>query len=205
MPQPNNVLKFPHKNPLQGFHLKAFAVVFYLFIAAMLTQVLQANEEGLFFLVLLGILYHFGIRQFGISRQYFRQNGVLLIILFLLALFVFSHALIPIIAISIVYWLLIRRTAKEAPYFIRYHILTALVLNFLVVVGFLLVSASLELLNQIFLLFHFQPFFLPAIAYYKLLILWGLLWGVAIWLSGAALLGRTPYIGIVTNSIRHWI
>jgi hypothetical protein len=203
MPRSNNILQFP-SGPLHGLNLKLFTVLFYLFIAGMLTNVFSDGEGGIGFLVLLGFLYHFLLRQRFNSRNYLKQNSFLLIVLFLLALFVFPLTLIPIFAIAIIYWFLIGRSSPDAPYFIRFHLLTALILNFLILISFLLLFAANNFAGQILSLFNIQTLFILDIHTYGFFLLQISFWLVAIWLSLAAILGRTPYIGIVTNNIRYW-
>jgi hypothetical protein len=203
MPRQSNILQFPSSS-MHGFKLKLFAVLFYLFLAWMLTYVLHADEGALGFLILLGFLYHFFLKKQTVSKRYLQQNSVLLIILFLLALLAFPLTLIPVFGIIVVYWLLIGRTSQEAPYFTRFHILTGLILNFLILMAFLILLAAIDFAGELLRLFKVLPLFIAQVHAYGLFILWGVFWAAAIWLSFAALLGRTPYIGLVTNNIRYW-
>jgi hypothetical protein len=198
-----NILQFPN-SPLHGWNLKVFAVLFYVFVAFMLTKVVGPTEGAMGFLIVLGFMYHFLLRNQMMSQRYLKQNTILLVILFLLAVFVFPLTLIPIIVVGIVYGLLIGRFTREAPYFVRYHLLTAIVLNALVILAFLLLFAVTDFANQLLLLFHIKTTFIVDIHTYGFFLILGILWVIAAWLSVAALSGRTPYIGLVTNNIRHW-
>jgi hypothetical protein len=198
-----NILQFPN-SPLHGWNLKVFASLFYLFVAFMLTNVLGPSEGAMGFLIVLGFLYHFVLRNQMTSQRYLKQNAVLLVILFLLAVFVFPLTLIPTIAVGLVYGLLIGRFTREAPYFVRYHILTAVVLNALIILTFLLLFAVTDFANQLLLLLHIKTTFIVDIHTYGFFLIMGLLWVIAAWFALMALLGRTPYIGLVTNNIRHW-
>lgn len=201
MPRSNNILQFRSAG---DWSLKLFVVLFYCFLAWMLISVLQLSEGAIWFLFMLGGLYFLGIRQKVINQHYLQKNALLLIILFFLALFLFPTTLIPLIAIAIVYCLLIGRSHRDAPYFVRFHILTALLINFFIILTFLLTAALIDFTSQLGQLVHIQSPWSFSILYYGQLLTKGLIGASAVWLSISALMGRTPYIGGVANNVRHW-
>ena len=112
-----------------------------------------------------------------------------------------------IVAIASLYWLLVGRSGREAPYFIRFHILTALILNFFILLAYFLLLALLELLGPIFSLIGINMLLkiVLFVSSFSLVAFMGVFGLVAVWLSWNVLLGRTPYIGWVTANVRHWV
>ena len=105
-----------------------------------------------------------------------------------------------------VYWLLIGRFRRDPPYFLRFHLLTALMTNGLLLLALLSLQAILTLVAALVQLLPLAG--LPSMLYW-VAVFWPdavilLIWGVALWLSLAALMGWTPWIPVVTNNVRHW-
>lgn len=202
----SNVLNFPSDNP-SGNSLKVFAIVFHVFVAYMLSWFFQLSESGLGFLIILGLMYNFLVRRRMQSTRYLKSNGVLLVILLVLALLVYQWATLLLLLISALYWLLVGRSGREAPYFLRFHILTALILGFFILMPFLIVNAAVMMLGQLMVLLHVDAVTAPVFGFYLKWIgyvMLALFWGSAGWLSINALMGRTPYIKLVTDNVRHW-
>lgn len=202
----SNVHKFP-SGKAGGVSPKVFAVIFYLFLGFMLTFVLGLGENGLWLILLLGLLYNFFVRGRLSFTAYFRRHPILLSLILLLLLLSFISVVVPTLLIAVLYWLMIGRNSREAPYFLRFHMLTALILNFLILFGFLLLNALVMLVNKILALAQLGPAVAPFFALcsqYVVLIVLGIFFGLAVWLSVSALMGRTPYIRMVTDNVRHW-
>ncbi|MCE3236704.1 MAG: hypothetical protein K0Q50_2895 [Vampirovibrio sp.] len=201
-----NVLEFP-TGQASSNGLKLFAVIFYLFLAYTLTFGTGLSEEGLWVLFLLGPIYNFFVRQRIHQSGYFQQNKVLLIILLAILILAFKWIMILLLLLAGVYWLLVGRSGREAPYFLRFHILTGLILNFFILMPYLMINSGLALVYHVSAIFHagtmVASMLSPIQAALPMLFM-GIFWGAAIWLSISALIGRTPYIGIVTPNVRHW-
>lgn len=217
----SNVLQFPNGQP-SGNSLKVFAILFYVALAWMLfnpTLLLSATSlfqlrpshavvggEGLGLLIVLGLLYAVGIRYRSQFMNFMRGKTILLVILVILLLLSVLQYLPFLAILSGIYWLLIGRSGREAPYFLRFHLLTAMILNGLILLPLLLVQSVFGLLMSVLKLAHLDS--LVSVMYgvgsfwpYVILLAF---WLPAIWLSLSALMGRTPYIGLVTSNVRHW-
>jgi len=212
MTRPRNVVDFP-SNKHSDVKVKLFAMLFYLFIAFLLTLGTGLSEEGLWGLALFGVLYNYFVRQRVHRNFQFRQDRQPLtwvLIGALLVLFIWVYKLVAIIALvlAFLYWGLIGGNVREAPYFLKFHMLTALVFNFFLLMPYLILVAVILLLSHLLVLFQ-----LPAAGtvvssialYYLPLLMTGLIGGASLWLSISVLMGRTPYLGIVTTNVRPWI
>lgn len=202
---PSNVLKFPGGHA-SDFNLKLFAVIFYCFLPFMLIWGTGLNQNGFIVLIVLGLLYNFLVRQGVRSTSYLQQNKVLLIVLLVIAIIAFQWAMIPMLLLAGVYWLLVGRFGREAPYFLRFHLLTGLMLNFFILLLYLFLQAGLDLGQALLSLARVPIIVLPvttALAYLPLLFM-AIFAGAALWLSFSALMGRTPYMPLVTVNARHW-
>lgn len=206
MKRTGNVLPFPMSDA-NGNNLKLFAVIFYLVLAYLMTLGTGLSEDGIGVLLMLGIMYNFLVRRRWVQSTYFQQNKVILIILLVLLLLVFKAMMLLILVLASIYWLLVGRHDREAPYFLRFHIVTALILNFFILMPYLLFSAGVELVYRLCDLFKIgllaAPVLLPIQSGLPLLFM-GIFWGAAVWLSISAVMGRTPYISVVTDNVRHW-
>ncbi len=202
---PSNVLKFPTGQP-NDISLKLFAVIFYVFLAVMMTLGSGMSEGGFTLLIVLGLLYNFTVRQRFHHTAYFKKNKVLLIILLVIFLLAFQLMVIYFLALAGVYWFLVGRSGREAPYFLRFHMLTGLILNFFILLPYLLLASFLALIKTILLVAHVSFLITPVgqiqsgLEQLTLVVFWG----VALWFSVSALLGRTPYVALVTSNVRHW-
>lgn len=206
MSRSSNVVQFPSENS-SGKSLKLFAMLFYLFVAFMLTLGANLSEEGLGTLVILGVLYNFMVRQRIYRTSYFKDNRVLLIILLVVFIVVYKLTVLLILGMAALYWLLVGRSGREAPYFLKFHMLTALIFNFFLLMPYLILTAVISLISRCLVLFHLTAAgaVIGSISgMYIPLMMMGLLGGAALWLSISVLMGRTPYIGLVTNNVRHW-
>lgn len=206
MKRSGKVIDFP-MGQAGGNGLKIFAVIFYLFLAYMLTLGTGLSEESLWVLFLLGPLYNFFVRQRIHQTGYFQQNKVMLIILLAILVLAFKGTMILLLVLAGIYWLLVGRSGREAPYFLRFHILTGLILNFFILMPYLMLNSGIELVYRLANVFQVgalvSPVITPVHSHLPLLCM-GIFWGAGIWLSISALIGRTPYIGIVTPNVRHW-
>lgn len=202
----SNVLKFPGGKS-SDWSLKLFAVLFACFLGYMLTLQMGFSGDGFMLLILLGVLYQFFIRQGVLYRSYLQQNRLLLIILLVIFLWAFQWKMLLVLLMAGAYWLLVGRSGREAPYFIRFHILTGLILNAFVLLAYFLAVSVLHLLSPVCQLLGLTFLvnglgtILPMVPL-AFLAVFGL---VALWLSWNVLLGRTPYIAWVTVNVRHWV
>lgn len=202
----SNVLRFP-QGQSGGLGLKFFAVLFYAYLAVMLVQVMRLSEGTITFLLVLGLAYNYGVRQRPSGNTYLRKNGLLLLILLVLATIVIPVPMISILLMAGIYWLLVGRSGREAPYFLRFHLLTALILNFFILLPYQILQAVWVLVVQVIRVGGLESSVsavLPSVSEGLFLLGFGLIAGAALWLSLAALMGRTPYIGLVTPNVRHW-
>lgn len=201
---PSNVLKFPG-GQASDFNLKLFAVVFHVFLAGMLTLGTGLSGGGLMVLVVLGFLYHFLVRQGVRNTHYLRQNKVLLIVLLIIAIIAFQWRMIPMLGLAVVYWLLVGRSGREAPYFLRFHIVTGLILNLFILLSYLLLAAFLQCVQAVLLLAKLAALLLPLASVFAVLplVAMGVFAAAALWLSLSALMGRTPYLPLVTANVRY--
>jgi hypothetical protein len=217
----SNVLKFPADNPGDK-GLKAFAILFYAALAwAMFNPLplfqinmtlpfvphsLGLTGEGLGLLVVLGMLYAVAIRYRSQFMAFIRGRTVILVVLVILLLLTVLSYLPFLLILGGLYWLLVARSRRETPYFLRFHLLTALILNGLIVLPLLIMQACMGFLASLFKLAH-ADWFVSVMYWYG--IFWPyvvalLFWGPALWLAFSVLMGRTPYIRVVTNNVRHW-
>jgi hypothetical protein len=204
----NNVLPFPSENP-NGASLKLFAIIFYGFVAYLLTlgTGLSEDGDGLGVLVILGIVYNFFVRNRLHKTSYFKDNMLLLVILLVVFVLAFKMAMLLLLVLAVVYWFLVGKSGKEAPYFLRFHILTALILNFFLLMPYLLLNAVIKLIFQLVGLAGFGVLITPVMTITQSvlpLFFTGVIAGAAVWLSISAVMGRTPYIPVVTSNVRHW-
>jgi hypothetical protein len=218
----SNVLRFP-TDPAGGKGLKAFAILMYLSLAysvinpapllSMLGIVSGPVKASLPDQGCIGLLLMLGALYGIVVRKWYQNNPMLtskpwlgIVVGFFLAFSLWQQPqLIPVlIVLSVAYWLLVSRTGKEAPYFLRFHLLTAMISTGLLLLPVLLFQAILHWFESVFKLSGLGLF--VSIDYWFQLI-WpfvtGLLfWGTAFWLSFNALMGRTPYLPIVTDNVR---
>jgi len=198
------VIDFPSPNQNDG-NLKLFAILFYLMVAFMLIFVSHLSEGGLGILTLLGILYNYGIRHRIHKTGYFQKNRLLVTVLLVLILLLYPFAVLTTVLVIGAYWLLVGRTNREAPYFLKFHILTALVFNFFLLMPYLILDALISLAGRCLVLFHMLA---PAKVVADLsgqhlpLLMMGLLTGAALWLAASVVMGKTPYIGVITDNVR---
>ncbi len=202
----SNVLKFPGGKS-SDWSLKLFAVLFLFFLGYMITLGMGFSGNGFMLIILLGVLYQFFVRQGVRYQSYLQQNRLLLIILLVVFLLAFQWKMILVLLMAGTYWLLVGRSGREAPYFIRFHILTGLILNAYVLMAYFLIFSLLQLLLPVLKLVGLTFFATGLGTYMSMLPLaflaaFGL---VAVWLSWNVLLGRTPYIAWVTPNVRHWV
>ncbi len=199
-----NVVPFPSEKK-NDFNLKLFAMLFYVFVAYLLTQGKPLGEDGLFILMILGVLFNFMVRQRIYRTSYFRDNRVILGIL--LVLFAVLYPLFVILGLGMagLFWLLVGRTGREAPYFLKFHMLTALIFSFFLLMPTLILRAVLVMVAQALVLAQLvgagQVLNKMAVLQVPLL-LTGVIWGATLWLSISVLMGRTPYLPVVTDNVR---
>ncbi len=220
-----NVLPFPSASPQGGFVLKAYAILFYLTLGVALGWYLPVSERlplgafgrmsavsywepassGLFVLFLLMMLYHFFIRQRGHQSVYFRKNRVLITVLAVVVLVLSLPLTVVVLPLSLLYWALVARRGREAPYFLRFHMLTALILNCFLLLPALILQSLLGLTIALVVLAGLQQAAVPVLAWYHVILPWavlGLFLVPAVLLSISVLMGRTPYIRMVTAGVR---
>lgn len=205
MNRSRKVIDFPTDKNSDG-SLKLFAMLFYLFLAIMLIFIGQLSEGGLGILFVMALLYNFGIKQKHETIRYLQKNRIVLLILLGICLLVYLKMTVASALLVGMYWLLVGRNGREAPYFLKFHLLTALIFNFLLLMPYLILDAVIALVSRCLLLLHVgaaATVVASISSHYLPLMMMGLLCGAAIWLSISVLMGRTPYIGVVTNNVRH--
>lgn len=203
MKQSAKVLSFPSDHAGNG-RLKGFGVVFHLALAYMLTLGSHMSPMlGLEILFILGLLYGLFIRHRIEKSRYWRDNKIMVLILLGIFMLAFYPVLLPILALCGLYWLMIGRAGREPPYFLRFHMLTALILNLFILMTYSLLTATLDLVFEILRLADLS-FFLESVLALAPFVFMGVFWGAAIWLSISMLMGRTPYIPAVTGNVRYW-
>jgi hypothetical protein len=203
---PSNVLKFPGGQS-SDFNLKIFAVIFFLSLAYIITLGTGMSEDGFTVLIVLGLLYNFLVRHGTRYAEYFRRNQIILIIVGIILLVAFYQFALVLVLLAGVYWLLVGRFGREAPYFLRFHILTGLILNFFILFPYLVIRAFLALLLVVLKLGPLSFISTPVAELNAMvpLLFMGVFFIAALWLSVSALMGRTPYILWVTGNVRHWV
>lgn len=221
MKRPNNVLPFPSENQ-NGNSLKAFAIFFYVLLAWMLVNPIQLlglgslapwlmepfslNGDSLGLLMVLGLLYAVGVRYRSQFMMFIRGKTILIVILALLLFISVLRYLPVLVLLGGLYWFLVARSGREAPYFLRFHLLTALIFNSLVLLPLLVFQSCMNFMDALFKVLHLDAFVSIFYWYtsfwpYAVLLIF---WLPAIFLSLSVLQGRTPYIQTVTNNVRHW-
>ena len=204
MSRVKNVVPLPSEKK-NDLNLKLFAMLFYVFVAALLTRSGQPGEDGLFTLMILGVLFNFMVRQRIYRTRYFRDNKVILIILLVIMMVVYPYLVILSWGMAGLFWLLVGRSGREAPYFLKFHMLTALIFNFFLLMPYLILRAVLVMVAQGLALLHLsgagQVLVQMATMYLPLFVV-GLTWGATVWLSISVLMGRTPYLPVVTDNVR---
>ncbi len=204
---PMNVLPFKQPQRSSAWGVKLYAALAYLLVAYLLTL---DQGASLNFLLVLAFLYWFFIHRQLHQSRYFSTNRTLLMILgTLLLLFGLYAFFLPTAAILLLlgaYWVLISRAGQNASYFLRYHLLSNIVLNvtlwFLFTMIFALLGflgSFLNLGNELLgngLLSTLTPF----LVYTKPVVIWGF----GIFLAFSALTDRTPRIPFVSANVRYW-
>lgn len=221
----SNVLPFPPSDSGGGLNLKGYAILFYLLVALSVAWILPVTEylpmaqwglmwgvlpvapspSGLFLLFTLMLLYNFFVRQKAQHSPYFRRNKTLLLILLGVAVFLFFRMALVVLFLVLFYWLLVVRTGREAPYFLRFHVLTSLFLNFFILMPLLILHEIMGLLGTLSVLAALDAVLGPVFLLYAAFLPWimlGLFVLPALWLSLSVLMGRTPYIALVTAGVR---
>lgn len=203
---PSKVLKFPGGHS-HDWGLKLFAILFPFFVAYLLSLGTGFSGNGFMALILMGVLYQFFVRHGVRYQSYVQQNRWLLLILLIIFLLAFQWQMLLILGVAAAYWLLVGRSGREAPYFIRFHILTALILNFFILLAYFLLVAVLQLLGPVFNLVGLAVLSagLRSVSAFILLGFLGVFMLGAVWQAWNALLGRTPYLPWVTLNVRHWV
>jgi hypothetical protein len=217
----SNVLRFP-TGPSGGVSLKVFAILFYVSLAAAIINPLSIlprpgafslvikptllSGDSLGLLLVLGLLYALVVKQWYKRAGFLRGRTWLIILLAVLLLLSVLHDLPFLLFLGLLYWLLVGRPKREAPYFLRFHLLTGLIANGLILLALLLFQSLMGFVESLSRLGGLEWF--VSLAYWYG-IFWPylatlLFWGLACRLSFAALMGRTPYISVVTDNVRHW-
>ncbi len=218
----SNVLPFP-SDPPSGRGLKAFAVIFYLVLALALANpdhflsrdlffpgfghAPGLGNESLGFIVILGLLYGALVRHRSRVDSFMRGRKVAIYIIGLLILVSVWHYVPYLLLLGVAYYLLVARGGREVPYFLRFHLLTAMVLAGLTALPLLMLEAFLAMLGTLMGVLHAGILWLPVAAI--LTLVWPIavlifFWLPALWLSFCAVMGRTPEIPLVTQNVRHW-
>ena len=200
-------MQFPPSGGGGGFLLKLYAVYFYAVLAAAL-GLLLVLPAGLDLLFLLGLLYSFFERQKIHRSPRFRQYMAIWIILGVLLAVAYWQMAVLVLVRAGLYKLLVARDGREAPYFVRFHLMTALLLNFFILMPLILFNETLGLLRCLLELAGVwqvsAPLFLAYAGAFPMIRL-AVFALPALWLSLAALMGRTPYIRWVTGGVRSWV
>lgn len=201
---PRNVLPFKSPRSSQGWEVRVFTALFYL---AMAWLIYPVTSGSLTVVIVAAVLYALFLHRQIHRTGYLRQNALLLGIMLVLLLTVFWQVLLPLLVLTGIFWVMIWRVYHDTPFFVRYHLLTALILDLGLVLALLILEALLGFLGALWSLGPVSLF--PAFSFlgvgsgYGLLCL-ALIWGSAIYLAVLALLGRTPFIPFVSAQVRHW-
>ena len=218
----SNVLRFP-TDPAGGKGLKAFAIILYITLAYSVSYPMpffsllgiirgpvtapMPDQSCIGLLLVLGALYGLVVRQWHKNNPLFSQHPWMGIVIgFLLALSLWQQPqLIPaLIVLAVSYWLLVIRTRKEAPYFLRFHMLTAMISTGLLLLLVILIQAIVVWLGSLLKISGLEHL-MPVQTWFDLFwpyITGFLFWGMALWFSFNALMGRTPYLPVVTDNVR---
>jgi hypothetical protein len=222
MRQSVNVLRFPMGSS-GGMSLKAFAILFYISLAAVITNPLSLfpsagsfsfvlrpvplSGDSLGLLIVLGLLYGVIVKRWHENNPIVRRKswvGVLFIVLLVLSVLRYLPFLL---LLAVLYWALVARTKRtETPYFLRFHLLTGLIANGLALLGLLILQSLIGFVDVLSRAGGADWFF--SVGYWYG-IFWPYLTALLFWilacrLAFAALMGRTPYISLVTDNVRHW-
>ena len=198
----SNIREFRPPNPASIGCARVYAAVFYLIIGWQLLPP-DGNDINMFFI--LAILYWAFIQKKIHTTVRFRQSIVLVVILVALVLFVYKDIALWLAGVALLYWLLIVQTRGNS-YFLRYHLLSALVLGFSLALMFLIVSGTVQCVV------HLLAF--AGMAALATLITGGLDYiypiaalvvcgGTYVYMAISALLGLSPKLPFVTPNVQY--
>ena len=222
MRQSLNVLRFPMGSS-GGMSLKAFAILFYISLASVITNPLSLfptagsfafvlrpiplSGDSLGLLIVLGLLYGLIIKRWHQRNAVLRSKSWVSIVLVVLLVLSVLRYLPFLLLLGVLYWLLVARTKRsETPYFLRFHLLTGLIANGLLLLALLILQSLIGFVEALSHVGGAEWFF--SVGYWYG-IFWPYLTALLFWLLAcrlafAALMGRTPYISLVTDNVRHW-
>jgi hypothetical protein len=202
-----NVVPFPKNRVAGSASIKLFIVFFYLFLAYLMTFYLRLSETGLTVLIALGLAYNFFVRKRFHGQHYIKKNWPLLAIIGLLLMVVFKVTMVLVGLVGIMYWILVGRYRTEAPYFLKFHLLTALISSFFILMTYLILSPIAWLIESLRHMTQMDGVLLPlqSLFGYLGLVAMVLFWGLAGYLSVATIRGKTPDLGVITNNARYWV
>src|SRR5262249_54172043 len=134
----------------------------------------------------------------------FRESIVLVAILGVLILIVYHTVAIWLAGLALLYWLLIARTRGNS-YFLRYHLLSALILGFTLALPILMVEDGVLCMAHLLAAFGLTALSTPlaaglAVAHpMAALVLCG---GSYVYLAVSALFGFSPRLPFVTDAVQ---
>ncbi|MEM0952436.1 MAG: hypothetical protein AAGI66_09900 [Cyanobacteria bacterium P01_H01_bin.74] len=202
-----NVVPFPKKKIASDSSVKLFLILFYCVLAYILSVVFRLSESGLTLLIVLGLVYNFFVRNRFNGQYYLRQNAVLLAILAVLFIFAFQNTMLWVLGIVGAYWFLVARKQTDSPYFLKFHILTALITSFFILMPYLIAVPSILAMMQLFSLLGLQSFSSQVFGVFQYLsvVPTALFFAMAGWFSVAVIQGKTPELKIITENVRYWV
>src|SRR5689334_20777704 len=132
----SNILRFPTGSS-GGASLKTFAILFYISLATAIVNPLSIlpspgafsfiirptllSGDSLGLLLTLGLLYGLVVKQWYKRASFLRGRFWVVIVLALLLALSVLPDLPFLLLIGFSYWLLVGRSKREAPYFLRFH------------------------------------------------------------------------------------
>lgn len=189
-----------------GSH-RVYAALFYVLTAAV--QYTQASHSlgRLDFLFALAFAYWALVHHQIQKTPYFRKNWLLLVIvLVLLALLNWFITLGVVILIALYYLLVIRSPEGQPSSFVRYHVLSALVMDIALGLGGMILFLALSVIGATSSLVGLVvvAFWVSIAANWLVLGVLGTMVLASVFLAVAALLGKTPRIPFVTGQVQYW-
>lgn len=198
----SNVREFRPPNPASIWCARLYAVFVYVFIGLQLLPPTAGTANLLFWLV---ILYWAFIHAKIHTRPRFKESLWLVVILALLVLFVFRGAALWLAGLVLLYWLLISLTRGNS-YFLRYHLLTALMLGYVLTLPFLIVDDGAQCVIHLCRAFGLTAVSATLLAGFGVaypmaaLVLCG---GCYVYMAAGALFGFSPRLPFVSANVQY--
>jgi len=213
-----NIREFRPPNPASIWCARWYAVIMYLFIGWQMIGLTTGNlkdistwhvfgptEDKVNLLFLLSILYWAFIQARIHTTRRFKESIVLVVILAALILFVYHDIALWLAGLCVLYWLMIAKTRGNT-YFLRYHLLSALILGFTLLLPFLITSDAVQCAIHLLAAFGLAALSMPLAAGLTLvyplagLVLCG---GSYVYMAFGALFGASPKLPFVTRNVQY--